>query len=60
MGIEKQHESAKITGDKFQPALDRAVLGGPGRRGEGEPDEEGEEVELEERDDPEAEDAEDE
>lgn len=60
MGIEKQHESGKITGDKFESTVDRAVFGGPGKRGQPEPDEEGEELDLDEREDPEAEDAEDE
>jgi hypothetical protein len=57
MGIERQHESEKVTGDKFESAVDRAAAGGPGRNpGQSEPEEEGEEIEREEDADTEVED----
>jgi hypothetical protein len=60
MGIERQHESDKIHGDKLESALDKAAAGGPGRKqGQSEPDDEAEELDLED-DNAEVEDSEDE
>ena len=61
MGIERQHESEKITGDKLKQAIDSAAAQRSGRKpGQGEADEEGEELDLEDRADTEADDTDDE
>ena len=53
MGIEKQHESDKITGDKFESTVDRAATGGAGRKpGKTEPEaDESDELEIDEGED---------
>ena len=48
MGIERQHESDKLHGDKLESAIDRQAAGGPGRKGQNEPEDE-KEVDLEDR-----------
>ena len=62
MGIERQHESEKVTGDKFEPAVDRALASrGPGRKpGQSESEDESEELDLEDGADAEVEDTDDE
>jgi len=59
MGIERQHESDKLHGDKLESAIDRQAAGGPGRKGQNEPEDE-KEVDLEDREEPEVEDSDDE
>jgi hypothetical protein len=52
MGIKKQDESDKITGDKYESAVGRAATGGPSRSpGQAEPEDEAEEFEIEQDED---------
>jgi hypothetical protein len=61
MGIKKESESNKITGDKFESTVDRAASGPPDRkRRPAEPEEEAEELDVDDNDDNDMEDTDDE